>query len=154
MGKTEYLPGFTHHLCGRPSEGQKRSLRERATKLDGLCALVARFIPAECFSPAAGTRKRVYTPWVTFVAFLGQVLTRGSTCREAVRRVQAWCVAEGRPAPDESTSAYCQSRDRLSLEALREVHQHVGEWIERHAQESWKWCNRSVRGERSKGDND
>ena len=37
--------------------------------------------------------QRIYTPWFTFIAFLGQVLTRGSACREAVRWVQA-CVGD------------------------------------------------------------
>ena len=40
------------------------------------------------------------------------VLTRGSTCREAVRRVQAWRAASKRSIPDDSTSAYCQARCR------------------------------------------
>ena len=43
----------------------------------------------ELFDPKDGQRNRVYPPWVTFIAFLGQVLSRGSACREAVRRVQA-----------------------------------------------------------------
>lgn len=145
MASTDYLPGFSHHLHGRPSGAKRKDVTRQAAKLDGLAALVARFLPVEIFEPPPGSRKRVYTPWVTFVAFLGQVLTRGSTCREAVRRVQSWFVAEKRTAPDESTSAYCQARARVTVESLREAHQHVGEWIERHAQDSWRWCQRRVR---------
>lgn len=44
-----------------------------------------RFIPPEIFP---GGRERVYTPWVTFIAFNGQMLSRESACRQAVRRVQ------------------------------------------------------------------
>ena len=75
---------------------------------------------------------------MTFIAFLGQVLTRGSACREAVRRVQPWCIAGKRPPPDASTSAYCQARTRLRLETLRTARAELGGWIERHAKEAWR----------------
>jgi hypothetical protein len=75
-------------------------LQRKARNLDGLARLVSEYIPPEIF---AGERERVYSPWVTFVAFLGQVLTRGSACRESVRRVQSWCVADRLPLPDENT---------------------------------------------------
>jgi len=145
MAKTGYLPGFSHHLNGRPSGAQRRKVAERASRLDGLCALVAKFVPVELFDPPSGGRRRVYTPWVTFIAFLGQVLTRNSACREAVRRVQSWFVVEKQSPPDESTSAYCQARQRLSLESLRQAHEAIGGWIERHARKDWQWCNRPIR---------
>lgn len=145
MPKTMYLPGFTHRLCGRAVRTETQVLQRNLRRLDGLAALVGRFLPKDVFSLGPGQRERVYTPWVTFVAFLGQVLTRGSACREAVRRVQAWCVGDKRLAPDESTSAYCQARSRLSLETLRAAHEQIGEWMERHAQAARQWCGRSVK---------
>jgi hypothetical protein len=144
MAKTMFLPGFSHQFAGR-SRGATGKVQRRADRLDGLAALVARFIPKEVFTPEEGARERVYTPWVTFVAFLGQVLTRGSACREAVRRVQAWCVAEKRAVPDESSSAYCQARARLEVETLRAAHEELGGWIERHRKDTWRWCERSVK---------
>ena len=95
------------------------------------------------FFADAGERDRVYTPWVTFIAFLGQSLSRGSACREAVRRVQAWRVASKRSVPDESTSGYCQARARLPLEILRAAYEQIGERICHHTQEAW--CDRSVK---------
>lgn len=103
------------------------------------------FIPASVFTPSAEQRERVCTPWVTFVAFLGQVLTRGSACREAVRRVQAWCVVGRRSVPHESTSAYCQARARLPLESLASAHAALGDWMERRTKEAWRWCGRPVK---------
>jgi hypothetical protein len=141
---TLYLPGFSHRLCGRRA-GAACSLGASAEALDGLAALVARFISAELFAPAENQRGRVFTPWVTFIAFFGQVLTRGSACREAVRRVQAWRVAAKRPVPDDSTSAYCQARARLPLERLRAAHAQLGEWIGARTQEAWRWCGRPVK---------
>lgn len=145
MAKTMFLPGFSHQLTGRPSGVATGKVQRRAERLDGLAALVGRFIGKEVFAPGEDERQRVYTPWVTFVAFLGQVLTRGSACREAVRRVQAWCVAERRAVPNENTSAYCQARARLKVETLRAAHEEVGGWIERHSQNTWRWCERAVK---------
>jgi hypothetical protein len=142
--RTGFLPGFSHHLMGREAHKVAQGLKVQSDTLSGLAALVARFVPAEVFSKV-GERDRVYTPWVTFVSFLGQVLTRGSSCREAVRRVQSWRLASKQAVPDESTSGYCQARQRLPLEALREVHDQIGQWIQRHRQQTWKWCGRSVR---------
>ena len=83
---TLYLPGFSHRLVGRRARSDASGLGGKAEAQDGLAALVARFIPAGTFAPASGQRERVFTPWVTFIAFLGQVLSRGSACREAVRQ--------------------------------------------------------------------
>ena len=142
---TLYLPGFSHRLCGKRAQTDAGRLNGKADTLDGLATLVAQFIPAETFAPASGQRERVFTPWVTFITFLGQVLSRGSSCREAVRRVQAWSVAGKRTPPDDNTSAYCQARTRLSVETLRAGHEEVGGWIERHTQEAWRWCGRAVK---------
>jgi hypothetical protein len=141
IGKTLYLPGFSHLLSG--SKPKTRKLAEQAGNLDGLAALVGRFVPPEVFTPEAGKRRRVFTPWITFVAFLGQVLSRGSACRETVRRVQAWAAASRKEVPDESTSGYCQARSRLSLEQLRTAHEELGGWFEKH--QGQLWCGRSVK---------
>ena len=138
MPKTMFLPGFSHQLAGRRSTAAAGEVRRRADRLDGLATMVGRFVPKEVFSLGEGARERVYTPWVTFVAFLGQVLTRGSACREAVRRVQAWCVAERREVPDENSSGYCQARARLDVAALRAAHEELGAWMERHKQGTWQ----------------
>lgn len=106
------LPGFSHHLGGRAAQAVTAKMQLRTNRLDGLAS---RFVPENLFTPGEGRRQRIYTPWVTFIAFLGQVLTRGSACREAARRVQAWCLADRRDAPDKSTRAYCQARVRCGF---------------------------------------
>src|ERR1035438_8351181 len=141
IGKTLYLPGFSHLLDG--SQRQARKTVDQASNLDGLAGLVGRFIPPEIFAPNPGGRRRVFTPWITFVAFLGQVLSRGSACRETVRRVQAWAAANRQEVPDENTSAYCQARSRLSVDTLRAAHEKLGEWFEQHL--GPLWCGRTVK---------
>jgi hypothetical protein len=142
---TPYLPGFIHQLCGRPARTQASRAASRAASLDGLATLVAKFIPAELFAPVGDQRDRVYSSWVTFIAFLGQVLTRGSACREAVRRVQAWCVADRGRVPSSNDSAYCQARKRLGLDRLRAAHEAIGGWIDQRADDAQRWCGRSVK---------
>ena len=36
------------------------------------------------------SRQRIFSPLVTFWAFLAQVLERGSSCRDALQRTSAW----------------------------------------------------------------
>jgi len=107
--------------------------------------VVSTFIPAGVFGVEANQRERTFTPWVTFIAFLGQVLSRGSSCREAVRKIQAWCMAGARRVPDANTSAYCQARFRLPLPKLREAHERVSAWLGQHVGESYQWCGRVVK---------
>lgn len=118
-----------------------KKLQRKARDLDGLARLVARFVPPEIFS---GPRERIYTPWVTFIGFLGQVLARDGSCRQAVRRLQAGCIAEHRPVPDESTSGYCQARARLEPAQLREAHEHLVQWIGGR-EPAASWLGRQVR---------
>jgi hypothetical protein len=145
MIKTYYLPGFSHRLCGRRPRPEAGKVRAKSDELHGLAAMVARFIPRGLFRPDEGQRDRIFNPWVTFVAFLGQVLTRGSTCRESVRRVQAWRMAARRSLPGDSSSAYCQARHRLPLALLRAAHERIGLWIDQHRAEAWLWRSRPVK---------
>jgi len=140
-----YLPGFSHRLNGRRKRSEAERVQVRVERLDGLAGLVARFISPELFKLGKGQRKRVYSPWITFVAFLSQVLTRGSACRETVRRVQAWRLATKQSIPGESTSAYCQARLRLPLLLLRSAHEQIGQWIDQRVQSHGLWCGRAVK---------
>ena len=59
-------------------------------------------------------RERVFTSWITFWVFLGQVCSAAPTCREALRHRQAWLRRPKLPKKVSSnTSAYCQARARL-----------------------------------------
>jgi hypothetical protein len=59
-------------------------------------------------------RERVFTPWVTFWMFLGQVCSAAPTCREALRQGQAWLGSpKVRQKVSSNTAAYCQARARL-----------------------------------------
>lgn len=121
------------------------AVSRQASELAGLAEVVAQFIPRDLFELGDGQRERIYTPWVTLIAFLAQVLSRGSACREAVRRVQVWRAAQQRPLPEDSTSAYCQARGRLPLESLQGLHEQLGGWMQSQVQARWGCTTRSVK---------
>jgi len=88
------------------------------------CASCARFSGRGCRPPSSRPRptgstgrQRTYPLPLTFWAFLSQVLSPGSSCREIVRKVQAWYAPQAK-TPDSGTSAYCQARRRLPLACL------------------------------------
>jgi hypothetical protein len=140
-----YLPGFSNLMRRSRAKTEAAKVMREAQSIDGLAALVARFIPTELFRTQEGARKRLFTSMVTFTAFLGQVMRRGSSCREAVRHVQAWFLACGKQAPDDSTSAYCQARNRLGIELIRSVFDRLCTWFEEQTRSSDLWQGRKVK---------
>lgn len=91
-------------------------------------------------------RKRLFHREVTFWAFLSQVLTPGSACREAVRRVQLWWQLSDSPKTlSEDCSAYCQARTRLSLEWLESLNEALTSRLQREMSVDQLWCGRRVR---------
>ena len=105
-----------------------------------LVQTAGRFVRPPDIPPA---RRRVFTPWVTFWVFLGQVLSHARTCREAVRQTQSWMGLQGGRELSSNTSAYCQARARLPQAHLDEAFKRVV----RHllTQEQRLWRGRRVR---------
>ncbi len=125
-----FFPGFQRHLFGRPPVSILDKLkRERhqigATCLSQLATIFGSFLHVALLEFKApngvNSRGRVYTPAVTFWAFLGQVLDVGSSCRKSVSNVQALFAARGMAIPCPETKAYCRARLRLPVRLLRRV---------------------------------
>ena len=59
---------------------------------------------------------RIYTPLVTLLAFMAQVLDSDGSCRQAVSRILSRLSLQSaeRP-PSQNTAAYCKARLRLPL---------------------------------------
>src|SRR5207253_5086550 len=68
------------------------------------------------------SRDRRWNLRLTFCTFLWQVAQAGASCREAIRQAQALSQLQGRPAPPNENSPYCQARASLPLERLEEIH--------------------------------
>ena len=71
-------------------------------------------------------RERIYTPAVTLLTFLSQVLDRDHSCRQAVARLLAFRSGHGLRPCSPDTGAYCKARKRLPEELLRALTRRIG----------------------------
>ena len=125
--ETPFFDGMSRTLFGRPPVSQLEKLARARGRIELLCVsqfklLFGAFIPAGLldFKSAAGanSRRRVFSPTVTFWAFLGQVLDPGAPCRKALARVQVLLASQGLPVPSSDTTGYCKARLRLPVSWL------------------------------------
>ena len=129
----------TELLFGRPPRSARDRLRQDAQELQRaslgkLTGLFGEYIPTRLLEPTSqgeGSRQRLFSTRTTFWAFLAQVLTPQGSCREALRKLQAWQAACGSLNPTSGTSAYCQARRRLSEDMLGNIHQRVATEVDR-----------------------
>lgn len=142
MRKVLYLPGFSNRMQG--GRAARTAERLACRRFDGVSRLVGRFVPRRIFE-ALPQRQRVFTQWVTFCAFLMQVLQRDCACREAVRRVQVSRLTLGKRAPSANTSAYCQARGKLEIGTLRQAHEALVGRLEAKSMQDAKWQDRVVK---------
>jgi len=152
LNPTPFLPGLSHALSGRQRRSQLDQLRAqseqwRQSSLSRLCEIFGPWLPATMLAPTAkgiNSRQRTYPLPLTFWAFLSQVLSPGSSCREVVRKVQAWYAPQATP-PDSGTSAYCQARRRLPLVCLTELHQTLANQLSARITTPELWLGRRVK---------
>jgi len=150
---TPFFAGFNRLLFGRTRRSAQEQLRTRAQAIERstLCQLgkmCEPWIPARLLDPSphgAHSRKRSYPQGLTFWAFLSQVLSPNTPCRETVRKVQAWYTARRIACPSSATGAYCRARLRLSLDKLLGVHQHTASELQRRSSLDQQWCGRPVK---------
>ena len=119
----------------------------RQASLSRLQEIFGAWLPLPLLAPATAglnSRQRFYPTNLTFWAFLSQVLSPGSSCREIVRKVQAWYAPQGTP-PDSRTGAYCQARARLPLASLQASHQHLTQKITAQNTAADLWLGRRVK---------
>jgi hypothetical protein len=149
---TPFLPGLSHRLFGRQRCSQLDALRLqseqwRQSSLSRLCEIFGPWLPAAMLSPTAkgnNSRQRTYPLNLTFWAFLSQVLSPGSACREVVRKVQVWYAPQDK-TPDSGTSAYCQARSRLPLIRLTELHQTLAAKLSARIVSPDLWLGRRIK---------
>lgn len=121
---TPFFKPFGPLLFGRPAAPVAGQLSRRAASLEDLYDLFGHLFGdklLEVEEKGTNSRERLFSPKTTFWAFVSQVLSPGSSCREAVRRVEAWwhhAQGEAFAGMSASTSAYCQARARLDVQTL------------------------------------
>lgn len=150
---TPFFQGFSSILFGRPAlSGVQKTLREVAA-LNTLSDFFETFgflIPDALLrrrSSGTNSRQRRFTLHVTFWAFLAQTLAPETSCREIVRKVQAWWLlrAPNSDAGSSSCAAYTKARQRLEPETIRGIGSHLIERLEGRVQASQLWLGRRVR---------
>lgn len=150
---TPFFAGFNRLLFGRAQRSAQQQLRAQAQTLEqaSLCQLgkvCAPWVPARLLKPTergAHSRRRFFPQGLTFWAFLAQVLSPESPCRETVRKVQAWYAARRQPRPGSGTAAYCNARSSLSHDTLLGIHRHTADELQRRVSNAQLWCGRRVK---------
>jgi putative transposase len=109
-------------------------------------ALLPEEIILESFGSARWTwHGYVYTPAVTVWVFLSQCMSQDHSCREAVARLAAWLIAQGRNPCSPDTGAYCTAREELPEPVGRRLVSKIGKETEDLAPGTWLWKGRRVR---------
>lgn len=103
----------------------------------------AALVEAACRSVGHRWRERFWTPTVTVLTFLRQVLQANCSCREAVAQTLALSDAKGLEIAGDP-SAYSQSRQNLPRSALVMLNRRMVEAVRREAGGTRPWCGRDV----------
>lgn len=139
---TPFFEAFGPLLFGRPARRALEKL-QRFNSLQELYELFGHLFPERLLAASAAglnSRERTFSPQVTFWAFAAQILSPGSSCREMVRRVEAWWRQTARgDSLSTSTSAYCQARARLDPAALELVCGHLCWSLEGNVLSEERW---------------
>lgn len=93
----------------------------------------------------SGSATAIFTPQLTLWAFLGQLLSKDPSCRNAVLRVVVLCVALSRPGPSSDTAAYCRARARLPVATLQRLAKLLAQRLADNVPAAWRWLDRPVK---------
>jgi hypothetical protein len=147
---TPFFSAFGPLLFGRSSRFTLKKV-QAIKSLDSLFEMFGDFVPARFLSKETkgeNSRERELPPRVVFWAFVNQVLDPGTSCREIVRKVEAWWrwkVSREEIPKALTTSAYCQARKRLGLETICLIKEHLAWTLERGVLGKEKWMGREVK---------
>ena len=98
----------------------------------------------QALASITGWLDRIFSPLVTLLVFLGQVLSADHSCRAAVARLIAHRLAQGQKPCSSQTGAYCQARKRLPEKFFSEVARLVGRNLDARVDRRWLWKGRRV----------
>lgn len=132
--KAPFFPGMNQSLFGRPPLAELAKIERARSQLDSLCfeqlkLLLGSFIPLFLLdfraTSGSNSRRRIFSPMITFWAFLGQVLDPDAPCRKALAHVQVLFASQGLDLPSSDTAAYCRARLRLPIAVLYRIHDFI-----------------------------
>ena len=139
---TPFFKEFGPLLFGRRAGKQIEKLKEMSA-LEDLYGVFGNLLPDNVLDVApkgVNSRVRALPPEVTFWAFVSQALNPGSGCREVVRKIEAWQRWQQlHAAKQASAGAYCQARQRLSLDLLMLIRRHLALRMDRNVLKKEEW---------------
>lgn len=110
-----------------------------------LNALSAESVEAECRSAGHSWRTSFWSPSITVLAFVLQVLSAEKTLRAAVVNLLTRLAAQGRQnLPSQDPTAYCQARQRLPGQAITALLGHTAGQIQKMGTVAHRWLGRKV----------
>jgi hypothetical protein len=150
---TPFFNVFHRHLFGKaPLSGLQELLRHspQIPAISHYQELFGKLVPQALLAPqkrGVNSRQRFFSCSVTFWSFLAQVLQPGSSCRDALRRLNAWWQWHfpNQALPSHDTSAYCQARARLAESTLQGLCSHLAQQLEQQVGEDQLWLGRTVK---------
>lgn len=150
---TPFFKAFGPLLFGRPKPRAWQARLEGISGISSLAKLQHIFgylVPVALLSRATAAplgRDRIFTPAITFWAFLSQVLSKDSSCRAAVLKILAWGQGElpAQEGPSADSSAYCRARKRLEDKTLTAINAQMAHRLERHVPDRSLWYGRRVK---------
>jgi hypothetical protein len=89
-------------------------------------------------------RERIFTPFITLMTFIKQVLDPDKSCKKAVSRVISERMSQNQKPCAEGTGAYCKARQKLPDSAISALVQEVGKNSDKRTPTQWKWKGRNV----------
>jgi hypothetical protein len=152
---TPFFTGFSALLFGKPPVSALKEALAKLAQCNSLSQMRQLFgscIPDALLAPEKegdNSRRRIFSQALTFWAFLDQVQTPNGSCREAVRKVMAFrrrkFPKETLAAMSPDTSAYCQSRLKISLDTIKKIGTHLVERMQKNIPLRNLWHGRQVK---------
>ena len=102
-----------------------------------ICTVVERHVKV--------SRHRAYPPLKTLCLFVGQILSGGRACQDAVVRHLSERVSTGITPASLNTAAYCEARQRLPVALASDLSHLLCARLEALTPKEWRWQGRSVK---------
>jgi hypothetical protein len=92
-------------------------------------------------------RERIFSPLVTVLLFVKQMLSPDKSCKQAVANFAAEQCSEGNDNTISSTNTgpYCKARQRLPEETVHQLVKETGKIVSQNASLSWKIYGRDIK---------
>ncbi|HHA19527.1 MAG TPA: IS4 family transposase, partial [Methylophaga sp.] len=90
-------------------------------------------------------RERLFPPTETLSMFLAQAMSTDSSCQKAINDVAVKRLLGGLPVCSTHTGAYCQARQRLPLNMIKELSCYTSNIMNDNVPAAWHWRGRPVR---------